>query len=1508
MYTHENNSVPELSLDRDSVPDRPQPPTISTEGLPQIQLEDDVLTSPAILPSVILKQECSRSQSPEGYALQRSVRQLPPVPSFRVPHFDESIDKSVGSSNLQHMRQEEHGGEAYWEDSWEANNGVGSDGVLDSTLDDTTTATASTTTETASNKNASNTTTTPQQNYCDDDYSLPNTSRSSAIPSRFASLIHTPQVIEGWSVTTPSETDTPEAYSSPHFPLDSLTEHLRLYSNNTITCTTSTDTTTLISTTATMDHVAGDDDHPSQQQHVDHVTDSSSGGSTAAEHQLELQLPTVIQDLLYQPQNATMAQRTFIIALLWQKWPQYRSPPVADEEVVLFKRGLLDTFANAVGGGPLTIADDNEDNVVTMFNSLQSDQDFLPPDQIDQTDLCDPHTMRLKPGFTEDDFDTVPVRFYNLLEEWRLLDTDSPVIKRYYIGDPPQLELYPPTFTLAQLRQKRTLDWEAGGEAGEDGKPRQPHRLPSIQLSVTELWRLNQDISDQLDIRGDLRVYATTEALDGPVDLATFKSMQKVRLQPPYTAEKLTPNLIISAKEARGYIEDGAPSGPTMGTTGLNNLGNTCYMNSALQCLVHVPEIVEYFLSGYYESEINKDNPIGKNGDVALAFAELVRRVYLDKSNTYAPRQFKSIVGEYGPQFAGYGQQDSQEFLAYLLDSLHEDLNRILSKPATTKPELDPELAGDPLEVARVAVESWDVHRLRNDSPILDLFTGMYKSTVVCPVSQQASITFDPFSDLTLPLPVDDSWSKDFIFVPYDTSKRPFIIPVELKKYSRFQELRQLVASKAGESVNPASLMFSEVYMSQFFRHISSDENGPVSDLIPGNDTVVVYETGLSADEMWSYHHDQEPAKFIVPVFNRLEYTDTEEQPLSSYARRNSQFLSIPFFITVTDAEARDFGVVTSLIYKRYFQTCRSVDEWGSLEELAFDVNYVTPRTNDIPLGGLSMLNPDRIFPMSSRLDASESSEPDVIEIDASLNTPDREDVKMEDGDEEGEAGEEVAEEVTEGVAEGPSEDQDVTAVAEESADTNSGDVSDDEAYKSPIESAGSSVTPSESTCSELPDIDSGETAVGGPLPPPPPPPFDRHASLPSPPAPTHFVTHTEGIVCDWQGDTAAKYLHDYDSLATSVETKVDPELEAARAARADRSHRGIELSECLDLFSAPEVLSDDDLWYCPVCKDFRQATKKIELWKCPEILVIHLKRFSSSRNFRDKISEVVHFPIEGLDLTERVGEAKSSDSPLIYDLIGVDNHMGGLGGGHYTAFAKNFVDGKWYHYNDSSVSPISEDQLVTANAYLLFYKRRTPTASGDSTDTKTHEILRDLVAKRAENDLSVYSSFVATAEGKLVGSNNHSSNSRSSGGGGGGSTSSASSYSSGSSSGAFGGSSGGSSNSVAPRLKFRGNMVVSPESPLGNPPAYPGTGSVLGPSPQSSADAGEPPSSVGGIPWEAASLTLSSSDEEDNMASDLPTPGDSDMHSSVYSEPKVVDTEDRGDDKDDEVIIIDDI
>jgi ubiquitin carboxyl-terminal hydrolase 4/11/15 len=142
-----------------------------------------------------------------------------------------------------------------------------------------------------------------------------------------------------------------------------------------------------------------------------------------------------------------------------------------------------------------------------------------------------------------------------------------------------------------------------------------------------------------------------------------------------------------------------------------------------------------------------------------------------------------------------------------------------------------------------------------------------------------------------------------------------------------------------------------------------------------------------------------------------------------------------------------------------------------------------------------------------------------------------------------------------------------------------------------------------------------------------------------------------------------------------------DPELIAKRQARSLRRKNGITLDDCLDEFGKEEILSEMDTWYCPRCKEHRRATKKFELWKTPDILIMHLKRFSSSGMRRDKLDVLVDFPIEGLDLSQRVIETEEGKNE-IYDLFAVDDHWGGLGGGHYTAFAKNFLDKEWWEYN----------------------------------------------------------------------------------------------------------------------------------------------------------------------------------------------------------------------------------
>ena len=109
-----------------------------------------------------------------------------------------------------------------------------------------------------------------------------------------------------------------------------------------------------------------------------------------------------------------------------------------------------------------------------------------------------------------------------------------------------------------------------------------------------------------------------------------------------------------------------------------------------------------------------------------------------------------------------------------------------------------------------------------------------------------------------------------------------------------------------------------------------------------------------------------------------------------------------------------------------------------------------------------------------------------------------------------------------------------------------------------------------------------------------------------------------------------------------------------------------------------------------------------MEIYEAPHILIIQLKRFSAS----SKIDTLVDFPIENLDLSQFVIN-KNNDKNLLYDLFAISNHFGGLGGGHYIAYAKNFKDKEWYEFNDSSVHRISKESLVSSSAYVLFYRKK---------------------------------------------------------------------------------------------------------------------------------------------------------------------------------------------------------
>ena len=149
-------------------------------------------------------------------------------------------------------------------------------------------------------------------------------------------------------------------------------------------------------------------------------------------------------------------------------------------------------------------------------------------------------------------------------------------------------------------------------------------------------------------------------------------------------------------------------------------------------------------------------------------------------------------------------------------------------------------------------------------------------------------------------------------------------------------------------------------------------------------------------------------------------------------------------------------------------------------------------------------------------------------------------------------------------------------------------------------------------------------------------------------------------------------------------------------------------LDDCLRLFLKEERLTGDNQWYCSKCKKHCDATKKIDLWILPPILIVHFKRFRTNEFglVASKNNAAVRFPLQDWMVGSFI-KNKDGFAPR-YDLYAVANHMGQIGQGHYTAYGLHRMDDQWYEFNDSNTRPIDPKEIESnrSNAYVLFYNR----------------------------------------------------------------------------------------------------------------------------------------------------------------------------------------------------------
>ncbi len=142
-------------------------------------------------------------------------------------------------------------------------------------------------------------------------------------------------------------------------------------------------------------------------------------------------------------------------------------------------------------------------------------------------------------------------------------------------------------------------------------------------------------------------------------------------------------------------------------------------------------------------------------------------------------------------------------------------------------------------------------------------------------------------------------------------------------------------------------------------------------------------------------------------------------------------------------------------------------------------------------------------------------------------------------------------------------------------------------------------------------------------------------------------------------------------------------------------------LIDCFNLYVEGEIMDGDNCIKIENEDEKVEAKKSIMFWSFPKILVIDIKRFNS-KNRKNQI--MVDFPLDNLNLSKYV---IGYNNDYVYELYGVCNHSGSVMGGHYTSFVKN-ANGKWYHYNDTSVTEVKDvTQIKTPKAYCFFYRKQ---------------------------------------------------------------------------------------------------------------------------------------------------------------------------------------------------------
>jgi ubiquitin C-terminal hydrolase len=233
---------------------------------------------------------------------------------------------------------------------------------------------------------------------------------------------------------------------------------------------------------------------------------------------------------------------------------------------------------------------------------------------------------------------------------------------------------------------------------------------------------------------------------------------------------------------------------------GLVNVGLTCYMNATLQCLLHVSELVAYFLDEYpkdCQMLKNKNQTVETRGEISKAFNELVKGVY-DKnemnnvlssinSKTYptypqesfSPQNFKDVIGHFNPQFRGFSANDSKDLILYLLQTMHEELNYFGDNQNSNfrRPNQN--------DRVQTFMFFMTTYNMKNFSIISNIFYGTYEIITQCLKCNNIIYNFQRFEFISFGM--FDYKKKEFnIYNGFQDNQKPNLLSGDNQFYCNF--------------------------------------------------------------------------------------------------------------------------------------------------------------------------------------------------------------------------------------------------------------------------------------------------------------------------------------------------------------------------------------------------------------------------------------------------------------------------------------------------------------------------------------------------------------------------------------------------------------------------------------------------------------------------------------------------------------------------------------------------